>query len=108
MAGSFSKYCIQCFSVLFYKIILHKCLNGSGKSASMHTAYSMVSEYIFADCKGNGYCLVLHVTVSIYILKIFERGISGCFDHIKEIFKSSFAKGCNLCCNSRIITEENA
>ena len=66
----------------------------------------MVSEYIFADCKGNGYCLVLHVTVSIYILKIFERGIPRCFDHIKEIFKSSFAKGCNLCCNSRIITEE--
>ena len=86
------KYCIQCFSVLFYKIILHKCLNGSGKSASMHTAYSMVSEYISLTARAMDtawFC----VTVSIYILKIFERGISGCFDHIKEIFKSSFSEG---------------
>src|SRR5699024_2977211 len=87
--GTLSKYMLHSLFIHADNIIWNKCLDGSRKSASVHTADSPVTKSYITDCQSDGNTLILQIMSGIYILKIFERGISGRFYQFFKHFEIS-------------------
>lgn len=68
MTGAFAKYMIHSLTISFNSVIFYKCLNGSGKTTAVNTAYSVASKCDITDSQSNRYILRLNIFIRIYIL----------------------------------------
>ena len=75
--GAFAKYAVQRGFIISYGLIFHEGLDGSGEAAAVDAADAIFPKDRVADRQGHGHVLVGDIMVGVYILEIFERGISG-------------------------------